>query len=95
MEVRARSAARSWNTCKYMYISYVSKRSLRQQVILEAPIEGVRDEAEGVSISVPTQQLELSLPAARSTTVRHTLGIFMPCRSPVQADPAGEHIHDC
>jgi len=30
-----------------MYISYVSKRSLRQQVILEAPIEGVRDEAEG------------------------------------------------
>ena len=46
MEVRARSAARSWNICKYMYISYVNIRSLRQQVILEAPIEGVRDEAE-------------------------------------------------
>jgi len=47
MEARATIAARSWNTCKYIYISYVNIRSLRQQVILEAPIEGVRDEAEG------------------------------------------------
>jgi len=46
-------------------------------------------------IFVPPQQLEPSLRTARSTAVRHTLGIHMPSRNQIQADPAAEHTHDC
>jgi len=52
----------------------------------------VQDEAE--EDSCPTQQLEPSLRTARSTAVRHTLGILMPSRNQIQADPAAEHTHD-
>jgi len=45
-------------------------------------------------IFVPTQQLEASLQTARSTAVRHTLGIHMLSRNQIQADPAAEHTHD-
>jgi len=61
--------------------------------MLEVPIEGVQDEAEGVFC--PTQQLEPLLRTARSIAVRHTLGILMPSRNQIQADPAAEHTHDC
>jgi len=46
-------------------------------------------------IFVPTQQVKPSLWTARSTAVRHTLGILMPSRNQIQADPAAEHTHDC
>jgi len=61
--------------------------------MLEVPIEGVQDEAEGDYC--PTQHLEPSLRTVRSTAVRHTLGILMPIRNQIQADPAAEHTHDC
>jgi len=46
-------------------------------------------------IFVPTQQVEPSLQTARSTTVRHTLGILMTSRNQIQPDPAALHTHDC
>ena len=46
-------------------------------------------------IFVPTHQLEPSLRTVRNTAVRHTLGILMPSRNQIQADPAAEHTHDC
>jgi len=46
-------------------------------------------------IFVLTQQLEPSFRTASSTAVRHTLGIHMPSRNQIQADPAAEHTHDC
>jgi len=61
--------------------------------MLEVPIEGLQDEAEGDFC--PTQQLEPSLRTARSTAVHHTLGILMPSRNQIQADPAAKHTHDC
>jgi len=61
--------------------------------MLEVPIKGVQDEVEGDFC--PTQQLEPSLWAARSTAVRHTLGILMPSRNKIRADPAAKHTHDC
>jgi len=61
--------------------------------MLEVPIEGVQDEAEGDFVL--TQQLEPSLQTERTTTIHHTLGILMPSRNQIQADPAVEHTHDC
>ena len=46
-------------------------------------------------IFVPTQQVEPSLRTARSTAVRHTLGILMPSRNQIQPDPAAQHTRDC
>jgi len=46
-------------------------------------------------IFVPTQQVEPSLRTARSTAVRHTLGILMPSCNQIQPDPAAQHTHDC
>ena len=60
--------------------------------MLELPIEGVQDEAEGDFCL--TQQLEPLLRTARSTAVRHTLNILMPSRNQIWADPAVEHTHD-
>jgi len=45
-------------------------------------------------IFVLTQQVEPLLRTARSTTVRHTLGILMPNRNQIQPDPAARHTHD-
>ena len=75
MDIRVTSATRSW--------------TVHVKVMLEVPIEGVQDEAEGVFC--PTQQLEPLLRTARSIAVRHTLGILMPSRNQIRADPAGEH----
>ena len=61
--------------------------------MLQVPIEGVQDEAEGDFCS--TQYLEPSLRTARSTAVRHNLGMLMPSRNQIHADPAAERTHDC
>jgi len=46
-------------------------------------------------IFVLTQQLDPSFRTARGTAVCHTLGILMPNRNQIQAEPAAEQTHDC
>jgi len=60
--------------------------------MLEVPIEGVQDEAEGdFCPDAPGGTIR----TARSTAVCHTLGILMPSRNQIQPDPAAQHTHDC
>ena len=96
MDIRVRSAARSWTVCKYMYISEVNtltETSVLGKRCLKHPSKVFEMKRKG--IFVPSKQLEPSLPTARSTAVRHTLGILMPSHNQIQADPAAGHTHVC
>jgi len=61
--------------------------------MLEVPIEGVQDEAEGdFCPDAAGGTIALDCKKHRSS---HTLGILMPSRNQIQPDPAAQHTHDC
>jgi len=79
-----------------MYISEVNtltETSVLGKRCLKHPSKVFEMKRKG--IFVPSKQLEPSLPTARSTAVRHTLGILMPSHNQIQADPAAGHTHVC